>query len=124
MAVTQLLQIAQHVEDMDRAVAFYRDVLHLQFLARFDPPGLAFFQLGEVRLLLEAAAPTALLYLQVDDIEVEHRRLEAAGVAFQQGPHMLHRHDGTFAPEGLEEWMAFFRDSEGNQLAVVERRPG
>ena len=38
-------------------------------VARFDPPGLAFFDLGNVRLLLEAGAPASLLYLEVDDIE-------------------------------------------------------
>ncbi len=118
----QLLQVAQHVEDLDRAVGFYRDVLGLQLLGRFDPPGMAFFQIGEVRILLEAAAPSAVLYLEADDIEAEHRRLEAAGVTFQRGPHLVFHHDGTFAPDGLEEWMALFHDSEGNQLAIMERR--
>ena len=41
-----LHQIAQNAKDLDRAVAFYRDVLALPFLGRFDPPGLAFFDLG------------------------------------------------------------------------------
>ena len=39
MKVTHLRQVAQHVEDMDRAVAFYRDVVGLDLIARFDPPG-------------------------------------------------------------------------------------
>jgi methylmalonyl-CoA/ethylmalonyl-CoA epimerase len=118
----RLLQVAQRVHDLDRAVRFYGDVLQLTFLGRFDPPGLAFFQLGETRVLLDAAAPTALLYVEVDDIEAEHQRLVGAGVTFERGPHLLHRHDGTFAPAGLEEWMAFFHDSEGNLLAIAERR--
>jgi methylmalonyl-CoA/ethylmalonyl-CoA epimerase len=118
----RLLQVAQHVQDLDRAVRFYGDVLQLPFLGRLDPPGLAFFQVGETRVLLDGAAPTALLYLEVDDIEREHRRLGDAGVRFERGPHLLHRHDGTFAPAGLEEWMAFFHDSEGNLLAIAERR--
>jgi methylmalonyl-CoA/ethylmalonyl-CoA epimerase len=119
----RLLQVAQHVEDLDRAVAFYREVLGLTLLGRFDPPGLAFFQVGESRILLEAAAPSSLLYLEVPDIDAEHARLEAAGVTFQRGPHLLFHHDGTFAPAGLQEWMAFFHDSEGNLLAIAERRP-
>ena len=118
----RLLQVAQRVGDLDRATAFYRDVLGLAFLGRFDPPGLVFLQLGDVRLLLDAAAPSALLYLEVDDITAEHDHLVAAGVSFGQAPHLVHRHDGTFAPAGLEEWMAFFHDSEGNLLAIVERR--
>ncbi|MET1003219.1 MAG: VOC family protein, partial [Acidimicrobiia bacterium] len=32
-----LRQVAQGVEDLDRAVAFYRDMLGLSFIARFDP---------------------------------------------------------------------------------------
>lgn len=118
----RLLQVAQRVHDIDRAVRFYGDVLQLPFLGRFDPPGLAFFQIGATRVLLDAAAPTALFYLEVDGIEAEHQRLTEAGVHFERGPHMVHRHDGTFAPAGLEEWMAFFHDSEGNLLAIAERR--
>jgi methylmalonyl-CoA/ethylmalonyl-CoA epimerase len=118
----RLLQVAQHVDDLDRAVAFYRDVLGLELLGRFDPPGLAFFQLGESRILLESAAPSALLYLEVDDIDAAYARLMSAGVGFDQPPHLIHRHDGTFAPAGLEEWMAFFRDSERNLIAIAERR--
>ena len=68
MKVNHLRQVAQHVEDMDRAVALYRDVVELDFITRFDPPGLAFFDLGSSRLLLEAGAPPALLYLGVDDV--------------------------------------------------------
>ncbi|RPI23932.1 MAG: VOC family protein [Actinobacteria bacterium] len=118
----RLLQVAQHAADLDRDVAFYRDVLGLKLQAVFDPPGLAFFDLGETRLLLETNAPPALLYLEVGNIDAEHARLVAAGVEFLQGPHLLHRHDGSFAPAGPEEWMAFFHDSEENLLAIAERR--
>ena len=44
-------QIALVVQDVDRATAFYRDVVGLEFLFR-APPGLAFFRCGEVRLML------------------------------------------------------------------------
>ena len=69
MAVSGLRQVAQHVEDLDRAVAFYRDVVGLDLIARFDPPGIAFFDLGGTRLLLEPGAPSALLYLGVANID-------------------------------------------------------
>ena len=75
MAVTHLRQVALHVEDMDRAVAFYRDVVGLDLIARFDPPGLAFFDLGASRLLLEAGAPSSLLYLGVDDVTATTEQL-------------------------------------------------
>ena len=118
-----LHQVAQGVEDLDRAVAFYRDVLGLPFIARFDPPGLAFFDLGSTRLLLEAGAPTALLYLAVDDIEAKAAALTAAAVTFVDTPHLIHRdEEGQFGPPGNEEWMTFFHDSEQNLLALAERR--
>ena len=119
----RLHQIAQHADDLDRAIAFYRDVLGLPFVARFDPPGLAFFDLDGTRLLLEANATAALLYLAVDDVAARCRDLEAAGVELVAQPQLVHRDDdGTFGPAGTEEWMAFLRDSEDNLLGLVERR--
>ena len=120
--ITGLRQVAQHVDDLDRAVAFYRDVLGLRLVARFDPPGLAFFDLGDVRLLLEAGAPPALLYLRVDDIRAERARLVAAGVAFDDDVHVIFSDDdGTFGAAGEDELMTFLRDSEGNLVGLAAR---
>lgn len=125
MTVEALHQVAVHVGDMDRAVAFYRDVVGLRLVARFDPPGLAFFDLGGVRLLLEAAAPSSLLYLRVDDVAATRDRLVAAGVTFVDEPHLIFSDaEGLFGPAGTGEWMTFFHDPEGNLVALVERRPG
>jgi methylmalonyl-CoA/ethylmalonyl-CoA epimerase len=116
-------QVALRVEDLDRAEAFYRDVVGLRRLARFDPPGLVFFDAGGLRLLLEAGAPASLLYLRVDDLDAAWAELTAAGVQAEQEPHTIHRdEDGTFGPPGNEERMAFFRDSEGNLVGLVEQR--
>ncbi len=119
-------QVALRAEDLDRAEAFYRDVVGLRPIARFDPPGLAFFDAGGVRLLLEANAPASLLYLRVPDIDAAWAELLGAGVDAVEGPHVIHRDDeGRFGPAGTEELMAFFRDSEGNLVGLVEaRRPG
>jgi len=116
-------QIAQRADDLDRAVRFYRDTLGVPFIARFDPPGLAFFDLGNTRLLIEEVAPSALLYLEVDDIEASCGSLAVAGVELVDEPHLIYRDDaGQFGPAGTEEWMASFRDSEQNLLTLVERR--
>ncbi len=123
MSELHLRQIAQHVDDMDRAVAFYQDLLGLKLIARFDPPGLAFFDLGNVRLLLDAAAPSALLYLGVADVAAETERLRAAGVAIESEPHTIFVDAaGQFGPAGEAEEMSFFRDSEGNLVAFAGRR--
>jgi methylmalonyl-CoA/ethylmalonyl-CoA epimerase len=123
MQVNGLRQVAQHVEDLDRAVDFYRNVLRLELIARFDPPGLAFFDLGSTRLLLEAGAPSAILYLGVDHVASAADQLRAAGVVIESEPHVIHVDDeGQFGPPGEAEEMAFFRDSEGNLLGLAARR--
>ena len=123
MKVNHLRQVAQHVEDMDRAVAFYRDVVELDFITRFDPPGLAFFDLGSSRLLLEAGAPPALLYLGIDDVVSMTEQLPAAGVTIESEPHIIHVDEaGEFGPPGEAEEMSFFRDSEGNLVGLAGRR--
>jgi len=58
--LTQVGQIAVTVQDIERATAFYRDVLGVPFL--FDAPGLAFFNLDGMRLMLslpEGVGPAA-----------------------------------------------------------------
>ena len=120
----KLVQIAQRAEDLDRASAFYADLLGAAPTARFDPPGLVFFDLDGVRLLLDRVAPSALHYLAVDDLEATVERLRAAGVAVEGEPHMIFGHDDdTLGPAGTDEWQAFVRDSEGNLVGLVEQRP-
>ena len=65
-------QIAITVSDLDRAVAFYQDVLGLSLLFRF--PGLAFFDCGGVRLMWSRPekpelAGTSILYYRVPSIQ-------------------------------------------------------
>jgi catechol 2,3-dioxygenase-like lactoylglutathione lyase family enzyme len=126
LVVTGLRQVSQRVVDLDRAVAFYRDVLDLPLVARFGQ--LAFFDLGGVRLFMEGsgtdpAEGSAVLYLAVDDVRATRAGLEDRGVAFADDVHLIHRDDaGTFGPPA-EEWMTFFRDSEGNLLALSARVP-
>lgn len=120
----QLLQVAQRVSDMDRAVAFYEGLLGRPPAARFDPPGLVFFSLGPVRLLLDANAPSCLLYLHVDDIGAFVERLRDQGTAIVTDPHVIFSHaDDRLGPAGTDEWQAFFRDSEGNLVGVVSQVP-
>jgi len=124
MITGRLTQVAQRTEDLDRAVHFYGEVLGLPLLARFDPPGRAFFDLGGTRLLLGDGNLSSMLYLDVDDIDATVAALRDAGVEFEQDAHRIHTDaDGSFGTPGTEDWMAFLRDSEGNLLGLVERRP-
>ena len=120
----RLVQIAQHADDLDRAAAFYSDLLGTAPTGRFDPPGLLFFDLDGVRLLLDRAAPTALHYLAVDDVAGTVERLRAQGVAVEGEPHVIFTHDDDrLGPAGTAEWQAFVRDTEGNLVGLVEQRP-
>jgi methylmalonyl-CoA/ethylmalonyl-CoA epimerase len=123
MQLTKLHQVAIGARDLDEAARFYRDILGARFMARFDPPGLLFFDFSGTRLLLEKGAATSTLYFWVDDIDDAHRTLMAKGVAFDSPPHRIHRDDtGTFGAAGAEEWMAFFKDPSGNTLALATQR--
>ncbi len=120
----KLQQVALTATNLDVSVDFYRDVLGLSFIARYDPPGLAFFALGSgTRLLLSATASQATLYFAVDKIDAAVGELKKRGVTFLHPPAMVHRDvAGEFGKKDVEEWMAFFRDPSGNLLGLVERR--
>ena len=120
----ELTQVAQRVEDLDRAVEFYQRLLGTEPVGRFEPPGLAFFRLGSVRLLLERGAPSARLYLQVDDVRARTEALRAEGVTVVEEPHIIFSHpDDSLGPAGTDEWMAFIRDSEDNVVGLVSQEP-
>ncbi len=113
-------QISRSVRDIDEAKRFYGDVLGLRHLYTFGK--LAFFDCGGTRLFLtqESATPgpESVLYLRVPDIQHAYHELCARGVAFEGAPHMIHRH-----ADGIEEWMAFFKDPEGRLLAIMAQLP-
>jgi hypothetical protein len=52
------------------------------------PPGLLFFTLGDVRLLLEQGVASAGLYLRVDDVRRTVEELRAGGLAIHTEPHL------------------------------------
>jgi len=115
----KLVQVALRATDLDRAAAFYGAVLGTEPTGRFNPPGLVFFDLDGTRLLLDATAPSSMLYLEVDDVR---RSLEALRdrVEVVSEPHPIFRHeDDVLGPAGTTEWQAFVTDSEGNTLGLV-----
>lgn len=118
----RFVQVAQHAEDLQRAAAFYAVLLDAEPSAIFNPPGLVFFDVGGVRLLLENRAPSAILYFEVADLQGAVADLRRRGVRIIAEPHMIYSHeDGTLGPAGSEEWMAFFEDSEANTVGLVSR---
>ncbi len=118
IGITRLGQIAINAKDVERAATFYQEKLGLQLLFK-APPGLAFFDCGGVRLMLSGAEkpefdhPSSVLYFVVPDIQEAYGKLKAGGAHFEDEPHMIAKmptHD---------LWMTFFRDTEGNLLALM-----
>src|SRR5580700_5640515 len=117
IAITQIGQIAINVHDTNRALEFYRDTLGLKLL--FTAGRLAFFDCGGVRLMLtpperpEFDHPASILYFSVADIQSTHARLVQRNVKTEGEPHVVAR-----MPDH-DLWLAEFRDSEGNIMALM-----
>jgi catechol 2,3-dioxygenase-like lactoylglutathione lyase family enzyme len=109
-------QIALTVNDIGRAIAFYRDSLGLQFL--FQAPNLAFFDCEGIRLMLSlpeeaAQGSSSVIYYKVADIHQAFQALTSRGVAFESEPHLIAR-----MPDH-DLWLAAFRDPDRNLLALM-----
>jgi methylmalonyl-CoA/ethylmalonyl-CoA epimerase len=117
VGIARLGQVAINAQDVERATAFYRDVLGLRFL--FAAGQLAFFDCGGVRLMLDKAEnpefvhPSSILYFSVPDIQAAHGRLVDAGVTIVTEPSVIAK-----MPDH-DLWISFFRDTEGNVMALM-----
>lgn len=119
LAQARIGQIAIVCQDVARAKSFYKDSLGVRHL--FDAgPSLSFFDCGGTRLMLSPAEGeangTSVLYFFVADIDAKKKELAGKGVTFVGEPHMIAK-----MPDH-ELWLAEFRDSEGNVMALMEER--
>ncbi len=110
-------QIARGVSDIGQAVEWFERVLGVPMLYTFGD--LAFLDCGGTRLFLTelddgVSAANSIIYFQVDDINAAYEGLKARGAEFMGEPHMIFRHQN-----GVEEWMAFFKDMDGAPLAIM-----
>jgi methylmalonyl-CoA/ethylmalonyl-CoA epimerase len=115
--LVQIGQIAVPVSDLERAIRFYRDTLGMRFLFQ-APPGLGFFDLNGVRLMLDGPAKAqagnaSVIYYKVPDLQVAFATLSGRGVQFEAKPHLIAK-----MPDH-ELWMAFFRDPDQNLFALM-----
>jgi methylmalonyl-CoA/ethylmalonyl-CoA epimerase len=115
----RLAQVALKATDLDRAAAFYADLLGAEPTGRFEPPGLLFFDLDGTRLLLGASESPSMIYLEVDDVRTRVESLRDR-VAVVSEPHQIFTHQNDMlGPAGTTEWQAFIEDSEGNTVGLV-----
>lgn len=115
-------QIAVNAQDIERAVEFYRDKLGMKHLFSV-PPNLAFFDCDGIRLMLSLPAkpefdhPGSIIYFKVGDIQQAVQTLSERGVQFEEQPIFV-ADMGTY-----DLWLASFRDSENNLLALMAHVP-
>ena len=116
--ITRLGQIQIRAHDVERAVEFYEKTLGLKLLFK-APPGLAFFDCGGVRLMLDRAEKpefdhaSSILYFAVPDIKAACALMKEKGACFEDEPHVIAK-----MPDH-DLWMTFFRDTEDNLLALM-----
>lgn len=114
-----IAQIALSVRDLARATGFYRDTLGLTHL--FDAPGMSFFDVNGVRLMLSAqggepGGRATLVYFRVADLGQTYTELSAKDVRFEQPPHVIGR-----TPD-REMSLAWCADPDGNLLGLMGER--
>jgi len=120
VTLSKIKQIAVPVTDVDKAKAFYKDVLGMQHL--FDaPPALSFFDCGGVRLMLSGPAAQgkdgdrqhAVLYYDVRDIKEVYAAIKDSGAPSLAEPHIIARMNGR------EVWIAELGDGQGNNVSLI-----
>jgi predicted enzyme related to lactoylglutathione lyase len=117
--INAVVGITVWTDDLDRLVAFYRDVLRLPVHSIHEDEGFAAFQLGDVRFNVgrhgQISGPSrdplrVMPHLGVTDIHAEHARLSAEGVEFIRQPEREH----------WGGWVATLKDPDGNVLQLLE----
>ncbi len=126
LQIDRLHQLALTTADLEHSTWFYRDILGLPLIASFEPPGLAFFQVGDLRLSIqkvdEVEAASSVLYFRVQDIVAATQSLKDNAIELEREPELIFWDDqGQFGEAGEEEWMAFFRDPDGHLPALASR---
>jgi predicted enzyme related to lactoylglutathione lyase len=107
----KLSHIIEFVADMDRAVAFYRDVVGLSL--KFQSPGWSEFATGEITLALHSASernPAGKLEtgFSVPDLQQFHTEMTGKGVQFSMAP----------TKQDFGGMLAQFIDPEGANVSV------
>lgn len=111
------------VNDLDRAVKFYTEALGLSCRVKADEWAGITVGDAEIHLYIDGGVTEGVEFY-VDDIDVEVARLREKGVEFISGmdkPSAV-RIDEANITEFPFGRLAYFRDPEGNELALVKDR--
>ena len=113
-------QVAITVNDLARARDFYENRLGMKFL--FEAGHLAFFQCGEIRLMLTTPQKPdprggTIVYFKVADILATYNALKQRDVTFIDEPHLIAK-----MPDH-DLWMVFLKDTEDNTIGLMSELP-
>jgi len=128
MSNDETVSVRYMVDDVDKAIAFYTELLGFEILTNF-PPAFADVKRGNLRLLLSGPKSSAgrampdgatpgpggwnRIHLIVDDIGAEVERLRAAGATF--------RNDIVVGPGGKQ---ILLQDPSGNVIELFQPANG
>ncbi len=126
--VRKLLHTRYRVDDLEKTVRFYREVLGLEEVRRHKSPRgseLVFLKAPESEETIEICcfpksgpvqvqADLTHLAFEVDSLEEFGRHLQARGLSFSDGPHMKEGGGG----------IAFVDAPEGYEIELIERAKG
>lgn len=117
--VEGITQVAMTVHDVPAAVKFYKEAIGLPQLPIPAGPTMAFFMMGNVRLMLSQPEPGfspgggTCIYMTVARIQDAVAAMKSRGVTFLRDEHMIAK-----LPD-REVWLAEFKDPSGNPLCLM-----
>lgn len=117
ISLSKIAQIALTTRDLEKAVPFYRDILGLKLM--FEVPGMAFFDAGGTSLMLGQAQldkplqNNTYVYFDAGDWNETEEALTSRGLKFDRPADIVQR------SEGKEHAIRFFKDLDGNALAIM-----
>lgn len=117
----QNIAVTLFVTDLDRSIAFYRDMLGLTNIDH-GPNGVVLDTGGgriELRRVKMAPVDRRVVHLllEVPDVEAAYRELVGRGVSFIHRPRQVGQY------EQMTLWSAALRDPDGHGIAITQWRP-
>ncbi len=119
--ISEIGQIAITVSNVESALAFYRDILGLDFL--FAPSEeLAFLSCGGTRIMLSTpqgsgeVGKNSILYFKITNLENYYTEIVGHGAEVEREPQLAAK-----LPDH-ELWIGFVKDPDGNLVGLMEEK--
>ena len=115
------------VDDLDRAVSFYRDKLGLQVEKDDAGQGYALVEAADTHLLLYKTSyprgESTVAAFEIEDVEGAVKELQGRGVRFEEYDFPGLKTVNGIATEPSGNKSAWLKDTEGNTIAISQPAP-